>query len=327
MIYHTPYQAALLQKDPRDMFRHLALCFVAALAAPAAADPPNVLTDIAPVHGLTSMVMEGLGTPVLLLKPGQSAHHRSLRPSEVRSVDAADVVFWVGEDLTPWLTDILSATQSADKAVALLRAPETLHLTFRDGPVFSLAENGHDDHDHGHDDHDHGKAQIDPHAWLDPENAIVWLRVIADHLSKSDPANAGAYWQNAQTAIEIITSLISELQAQSAETLPASFVVYHDAYQYFERRFGLRSLGSIADSHATDPGAARIAKLRKVLSEADVRCVFIEPQFNRRRAVALAEGSEMRVTTLDPLGAGIDLGPEFYPRLIRGIHSAMAKCI
>lgn len=308
-------------------------------------DVPRVATDIAPVHSLAAQVMHGLGEPDLIVRPGASPHEYSLRPSEAAALSNADVVFWIGEDLTPWLGRSIEKLAQDSAIVSLLEANETVRLPYREGPVFGAdeahedeheehddhddhAEAGHDDHDQdNHDDHDgHDHDGDDVHAWLDPVNGKYWLEIIAAELSRLDPDNSAQYLENAALGKARIDSVVAEITAELAGAEQQRFVVLHDAYQYFETRFGMSEVGSIALSDASDPGPARVKEIQKTVRDLKVTCVFSEPQFNAAIVATVLEDSAAKSATLDPLGVGIETGGTFYPELLRSISSSIAGC-
>jgi len=196
---------------------------------------------------------------------------------------------------------------------------------------------GHDkDHDHGHEEdhahddhagHDHAIDGADPHAWLDPVNAMAWLDAIAQELSDVDPANAALYAENAAQGRAELEALVAEIDAQLAPVRGRSFIVFHDAYQYFEARFGLTATAAVSLGDAAKPGAARIAALRDLVAEAGVGCVFTEPQLNPGILGALADEGALKISVLDPQGAGLEPGPDFYPALLRAMAGSMADCL
>lgn len=309
--------------------------FATFLAGSAAADAPRVAADIAPVHSLVSRVMQGVGTPDLIIAPGASPHEYSLRPSEARALSEAGLVFWVGEDLTPWMENAISTLAAEADVTALLDLEGVERLPFRDAAVFG--DDGHDhgdshseeaahDHDHDHD-HGHDHGAVDAHAWLSPSNAILWLDAIAIHLSAADPANAAVYEANAEAGRDELTALSAEVDAILEPVRGRPYVVFHDAYQYFEKSFDIPSAGAISISDATDPSPARIAALQEEVARIGVVCVLAEPQFNRALVDTVADGLEVRSAVLDPLGVGIEPGPELYPTLIRDLATALAGCL
>lgn len=337
----------------------LSLSVTAALmGGTAIADVPNVAVDIAPVHSLVARVMDGVGTPSLIVQPGASPHGYSLRPSDAAALQAADLVFWIGEDLTPWMEDAVD-TLAVDAAVTtLLDVDDITLLDFREGVMFE--EHDHDDHDdhgdedhaegeehddhddHGddhaegeahddHDDHDdhagHDHGEHDPHAWLSPSNASVWLNVIAGELSAADPDNAGAYFANAAAARAEMDALSAEINATLDPVRGGSFIVFHDAYQYFETDFDFAASGAISLGDASDPSPARIAEIQGLIRAEGVDCVLAEPQFNPGIVATVLDGTEASTGVIDPLGAALEPGPGLYPQVIRDMAYTLAECL
>lgn len=321
-------------------------------AGTAAAAPPEVATDIPPVHSLVARVMQGVGEPSLLVLPGGSPHTHAMRPSEARALAGADTVVWMGGRLTPWLDRAVGSLGSEAVSVELLEAPGTVLLSYREGAGFAAGhdagghspsespeehrrEHAHDEaereHEHEHEEagdaHEHAHGDIDPHAWLDPMNARAWLGTIAEALAAADPANAEAYRLNAAAGQAELDSLVEELSAELAAVRDVPFIVYHDGYRYFEERFGIEAAGAISLGDATSPSASRIAEIRDVVRQTGAVCVFAEPQFSEALVGTVTEGTEARAATLDPVGAAIEPGPELYPQLLRAIVEAMVGCL
>ncbi|WP_204112415.1 zinc ABC transporter substrate-binding protein [Shimia biformata] len=313
-------------------------------AGTAAAEVPNVAADIAPVRALVARVMDGVGTPDQVLPANASPHGYSMRPSEAAILEKADLVFWVGPELAPWMGKAVSELASDAVVISLLHQGGGLELQLRTGEAF--AEHDHGDDDHGHDedhhdddrhdehqddhhdaDHSHEGEVIDPHAWLDPENGKAWLDVIAENLAGADPENASAYRANARAGQEEIDAAIADVEALLAPVRGVPFVVFHDAYQYFETRFGISAKGSIALGDAADPGPRRVAAIRDLVRGAGVTCVFSEPQFNPKLVRTVTEGSDVGTAVIDPMGAGLAENMGFYPDLIRNIGIAMSGCL
>lgn len=333
------------------------LCAITTLmGGTAMADVPNVTVDIAPLHSLVARVMEGVGTPSLLLPPGASPHEYSLRPSEATALQDADIIVWMGHDLTPWMENAVETLASGASVMTLLEAEETTLLDFREGALFeahnhdegdehdhdkateAAAHDDHDDHaDHdGHDHDDHAEADAhaghdhgahDPHAWLAPTNASTWLNMIAAELSSADPENAGTYFANAAAARTDIEALSAEVTAILAPVRGESFVVFHDAYQYFEMDFDFPASGAISLSDATDPSPARIAEIQGRVREEGIACVLAEPQFNVGLVATVLDGTEASTGVIDPLGVDLEPGPTLYPQLIRNMATTLADCL
>lgn len=288
-----------------------------AAAAPVRGDVPKVATDIAPVHSLVSMVMQGLGVPDLIVTSGASPHGVSLRPSQARALQGADLVIWVGPELAPWLARPLATLASDARVLGLLGVPGTHLLAYRPEPGTQK-----DDHDH---DHDH-LSGFDPHAWLDPENAMVWLGEIAGALAAIDPANGDQYRANAVAAQAELAQLQSDLAAMLRPMQGRPYVTFHDAYQYFEVRFGLTPVGAVTASDATSPGPAGLARLRDKLVRAGVDCAFSEPQFDPGLLFAATGRDDLKVIALDPVGRDLEPGAGLYPALLGAMARALASC-
>lgn len=315
------------------------------------AEIPQVAVDIAPVHSLVARVMEGVSTPDLIVQPGASPHEYSLRPSEAAALQNADLVFWIGRDLTPWLTETIETLAPDADVTELLEANGTIELEFREGALFEAhdhdehdehgneeehddhddhadEEKGHDDHGDeaaGHEGHDHGAH--DPHAWLSPKNAMTWLNVIAGQLSAADPDNAGAYFANAAAGRSEIETLIGEVNATLDPVRDGQFIVFHDAYQYFETDFDFPASGAISIGDASDPSPARIAEIQARITDEGIDCVLAEPQFNPGLVATILDGSKAKTGILDPLGSDLEPGSALYPQLIRNLATALAGCM
>ncbi|ABV93446.1 putative high-affinity zinc uptake system protein [Dinoroseobacter shibae DFL 12 = DSM 16493] len=356
------------------MSRNLTTLCVATtlLGGTALADVPTVATDIAPVHALVARVMDGVGTPTLILPPGASPHEYSLRPSEAAALQDADLVFWMGADLAPWMEDAVATLATNARVTTLLDAEETTLLPFREGALFEAHDHDHGDeehdhashdhdhdhdhaehdnahdhdhdhthdssekaasHDHAHDDHDHethaghDHGEHDPHAWLSPQNAAAWLTLIATQLSTADPDNAATYFTNATEGRTELDALSAEVAEILAPARGGSFIVFHDAYQYFETAFDFPASGAISLSDATDPSPARIAEIRDRVRDEGITCVLAEPQFNAGLVDTVLDGTEARTGVIDPIGIDLTPGPDLYPQLIRNMATTLAGCL
>jgi zinc transport system substrate-binding protein len=265
------------------------------------AQVPRVLTDIAPLTSLVAQVMGELGTPQRLITGATDPHSTQLRPSQARALARADVVFWIGPALTPWLDNSLTTLVKQAIIVALPDTPGTVLRTF-------------------------DNARLDPHAWLDPANAALWLPRIAATLAEADPANAATYNANARAAARTIAALITHSQARLTAANPGNLITSHDAFGYFAARFGLRVAASLAGGDAARPGAARLAQIRAVITSENIACILIEPQENPALARTLAQGSATRIVTFDPLASTLPAGPDLYRALIAKLTDTVAGC-
>ena len=239
------------------LYLFLTALFAASIAS---AEVPRVSVDIAPVHSLVAQVMEGAGEPDLILRPGASPHHYAMRPSEAAVLAEADLVIRMGDALTPWLGSAMDRLAGGARQVVLLEAEQTEVMPLREGVEFEHGAHG-EEHDHAH----HGDT--DPHAWLDPANAQRWLFLIADELSALDSENAELYRANAARRADQLEVLKEEIARRMKPVKNAPFLVFHDAYQYFEAAFGIRAAAAISLGDAARPGPARIAALRDLASQ------------------------------------------------------------
>lgn len=384
----------------RHLFFTSGLIVGTTLTSGAFAEPPKVATDIAPVHSLVAKVMEGVGTPELMLQQGASPHGYSMRPSEASAVQSATLVVWMGPALTPWLERAIDNLAPETSTLSLMEVPNIRVLESRDLAVFASDDDhddhaddhkdhddhasgkdhdDHDDHDEhddhddhagekdhaddadhadhddhddhdddhkehaehddhadrddhkdeedhaGHDDHDHDGD--DPHMWFDPENAQAWVTAIAASLSQLDPENASTYFGNAAATVKDLKTLSATLETKLEPVKDTPYVVYHDAYQYFETRFGLNAVGAISPGDASRPSAARVAELRIALEAENVACIFSEPQFSNSLVVALSNEMSLKDAVLDPMGSDIPAGLDFYETWLTSVADEIVGCL
>jgi zinc transport system substrate-binding protein len=299
----------------------LAAVLVAMLGAarPArAADAPLVVASIQPVHALAAAVMAGVGTPALLVHGGGSPHAYSLRPSDARALDAAQVVFWVGPGLELFLRKPLGALAGRARVEALAEAPGVARLPQREGGLWGQHADAHAGEGH---------AAYNPHVWLDPRNAQAMTARMAEVLAQADPSHAATYRANAARLRGRLAALEAELAQRLAPLRGRPYLVFHDAYAYLEARYGLEAVGAIAVTPEQAPGARRVSELRAHIRSSGAVCVFAEPQFQPRLLATLLEGTPARGGVLDPLGAALSPGPELYFALMRGLADSLAGCL
>ena len=306
----------------------------------------KVVASIKPIHSLVSAITEGIGEPILLVKGAGSPHTYSLKPSQAKELQEADVIFWMGHDLEAFLENSIDNIAANAMTISLMESDKLTKFNFREGGTFD--DHGHDDHgddkhddhddhghdkhddhdDHGHDKHDdHDDHGADPHVWLDPVNAIVLVQEIKNALIAADPKNEPAFEENARVTIEKLNELISEIDAELEPVKGRGYVVFHDAYQYFENRFGVTAVGSITVSPEVLPGAERIREIQNKVRELDATCVFSEPQFEPKLVATVTENTNAGTGVLDPLGASISSGPQLYFTLIRNMANSLKKCL
>jgi zinc transport system substrate-binding protein len=298
----------------------------------ALATQPQIVASIKPVHSLVAGVMQGVGEPLLLVSGGASPHDYSLKPSEARAIDQAQVVFWIGPDLESFLIRPLDNVKDKIRVVALLDAPGMTVLPLREGGAWE--PHGHDERGHetpeDGDDHEHDhvhQADHDPHVWLDPVNAIAMVRRIMTVLGEVDVAHRADYQRNGAALIERLDRLNQRLATELAPVRQQPYLVFHDAYQYFEQRYDLDAIGSVTMSAERRPGAKRVADIQARIRDLQVRCVFSEPQFQPALVETIIAGSAARRGVLDPLGAELPPGPDAYFQLLQGLATSLHACL
>lgn len=286
--------------------------------AQATTEAPRVVVSVKPIHSLVAGVMAGVETPRLLVRGTASPHNFSLRPSDARALSRADAVFWVGPNLETFLEGALAALAPDARVIALGDTPGLYVLTARRGGVWGEDDDTADSP---------GQRNRDPHVWLDPRNARLIVEHVAASLSSLDPDNAPAYRANRDRLARRIDDLDREIAARLDGVRQAPFLVFHDAYQYLETRYGLNVQGALSSVPSRSPGARRLSELRRRLVETQATCLFGEPRFEAGLARTLIRGTFAELAVLDPLGAGIPPGPEAYFTIMREIADNLVGCL
>ena len=305
----------------------------------------KVVTTIKPLHSLISRIMETRGEPQLIIEGTNNPHTFVFKPSHAKMIEEADIVFWIGEDLEAFMEKPLNSLAKDAKKIAFMDSESIEKLKFREENIFDDHDDhddhdGHKDDDHDdHDDHDghddehddhaghhdgHNHGEFDAHIWLDPENAKEMVRIIRDELIKIDPEGQRQYSVNTAGATLELDNLINNVEKELSKDI--SYIVFHDAYQYFETRFGVKSAGALTLNPDVLPGAKQIADIQDLISDKGIKCIFSEPQYNPKIIETL--GNDMNISTgvMDPLGAFIDPGPTMYVELINGIANSIKDC-
>ena len=331
-------------KQDRTIFGQIgififSLIFIGSLTAKA---DVKVVTTIKPLHSLISNVMDGVGEPSLIIEGSTSPHSFVLKPSHAKLIEQADIIFWIGEDIETFMEKPLESIAKNAKKISFMELSSIEKLKFREENIFEHED--HDDHGHGekkdHDDHGHGEkkdhddhgdgheghhhGEFDAHIWLDPANAKEMLHEIAHELADLDPANADKYESNADNTIKSIDNMISSVN--SSINKDAKFIVFHDAYQYFEKRFGVATAGALTLNTDVLPGAKQISEIQEVIAEKDIKCIFSEPQFNPKIIETIAQDTGIKTGVLDPLGSIFDAGKSQYFTLINDLGDKLKDC-
>ncbi len=322
-------------------FAAMTLLTTTSLATGALAAPPSVVTDIPAVHSLVAMVMGDLGAPDLFLDPGADGHDTALRPSDAGRIAVAGLIVWVGPELSPWLTEPMDALAPDVPRLALFQTIGWEVLPAREdfghdhtAEGAEGADAGHsDEHAEGHEE-EHGDehaedhaGEPDPHAWLNPDIAALWVAEIAAALATVDPDNAATYAANATTAATALRALGVEVDAALTPVAGRPFVVAHDAYHYIEHRTGAEAMAAITLGDAADPGPAHVAQVMATLAQTNAACILADSHTSPDWIELVRDGREVTIVQADPSGAGLPLGPDLYPAMIRAIATGLSTCL
>ncbi len=306
----------------------------------------KVVASIKPIHSLASYLMNGVAKPDLIVDGYASPHGFAMKPSHAKMLQNADLIFWVGEDVENFLEKPLGSIAKKAEKIELMQIKGLQVLKFRERNIFDdHDDHGHDDHDkkedhdshakkedhddHGkkedHDDHErHAHGEFDPHIWLDPINAKVILNEMVEHLIENDPKNEAKYKSNLDEALKDIDKLTIDVMTELSNSV--SSIVFHDAYQYFEKRFNVNILGAFTVNTDVMPGAEQLAEIREIIEHDKVACVFSEPQFNPDIIKAVAKDMNIKTGVIDPLGATLNPGKDLYFSLIKNMSVSFKGC-
>ena len=312
----------------------------------------KVVASIKHIHSLASYLMDGVAKPDLIVDGYASPHGFAMKPSHAKMLQNADLIFWVGEDLENFLEKPLKSIAKKAEKIELMEIKGLQVLKFRERNIFDdHDDHGHDDHDdhgkkeddhddHGHDDHGkkdghddhddhdghegHHHGEFDPHIWLDPVNAKVILKEMAEHLIENDSKNEATYKSNLKKALNDIDKLTADVKAELNKSVAS--IVFHDAYQYFEERFNVNILGAFTVNTDVMPGAEQLKEIREIIEHDKVACVFSEPQFNPDIIKAVAKDMNIKTGVVDPLGATLNPGKSLYFDLIRNMSASFKGC-
>lgn len=279
---------------------------------------PQVVVSIAPLAGIAAAVMEGVGSPHLLIGNNNSPHTYQMKPSDRALMESADLILWVGPGLETFLHEQL---EDNPKAIELADSDALTHLPNRKGGVWDAEK------EVGHEEHHHDHGATDPHLWLDPDNAAIIATLLAERLSTLDAANAARYNQNAAAFKQNLMQLDGQIKAQLAPVQQRGFIVFHDAYQYFEKHYGLTGTGSITLSPEAAPSAGQLAALQEKIRSQKVSCVFAEPQFKDSLVTTLIANTQAHKGQLNADASDLPVSPQLYSQYLKRLADAFAQCL
>ena len=308
-------------------YASIIILFLLPLYSAHSAEVPRVVTSIAPIHALTSAVMGDLGEPTALLKSNTSPHNYVLSPQEAQNLSEADIVFYVSDNLENFLQKPLKNLSNKARIIPLIKAPSLVLLPSRKEILWENTDkhdegHGHDVHEEEHEHH-HNHGAIDPHIWLDPDNAIVLLHHIANILAEEDAENAEKYHKNAEKSANAIAAKDKQLMANLASYQHVPYLVFHDGYQYFETHYGLHPTGALTRSPETPLGAKTLSSLTRIIKTQKIHCLFSEPQFSAKITDTLSQTLSIQTSLLNPLGKP----NETYIDLLEAMTDTMVSCL
>ena len=309
-----------------------------------ASETKGVITTIKPIESLVNAVIGDTGKTVSLIPPEISPHEFRLKPSDVRILQNSNIVFYISSHLETGIVKMFKNLPKNIKTINLMEETGIDHLSIRDNEAWELHDHDdhdkhdakdekHDDHDkhdakdEKHDDHDKHDTKDDIHIWLDPDNAIKIVRKINKELSLFFPKNAMIYNDNSSKLINEIESLKIELKKELLPIKDKPYIVFHDAYQYFERAFELNAIGSIALENDVASSPKQISFIKDKILKSQATCVFQEPQFDSKLVNTVVEGTKARIGILDPIGVNILEKENFYLQLLRNMSKSLKKCL
>jgi len=299
------------------LWRRFLICLVGFLAGslPVLAD---VVVSIKPLHALAAGVMAGVGQPAIIIDGSATPHAYALKLSQGRKLQNAKLILWMGPAIEGFLEKPVTSLGGGAKIVALLEIPGLVRLMQRAGGSFETQDDARQPQP--------GEA-FDPHVWLDPRNAGIMVSAIAAALAKIDPANRQVYLANAAKMQVRLAELEAEIVRILEPVRGRPFVVFHDGFQYFENRFGLKALGSLTTNPEVRPGAGRVSRIQAKLQALDVVCIFAEPQFAAGLIGTIAEDTGAKTGILDPLGAAIAKGSDLYFSMLKNLALSFRDCL
>ena len=277
----------------------------------------KVVTTIKPIHSLVAGVMDGLGSPSLIVDGSNSPHNFSLKPSHAKMIEDAEIIFWVGEDLETFMIKSLESIANNATKVSFMDLDNITKLKFKEENILEVE--GYDD------DHDkHADGEFDAHIWLDPKNAIEIVNEIAKTLSLKDPNKKNVYYSNAEKLNHSLNELIEKINLSINKD--ARFIVFHDAYQYFEKRFDVSSAGALILNEEALPSAKKVSEIHKIIKKQNINCIISEPQFNPNIIKSIAQDSSILTGSFDPLGSSFDTNKNLYFEMILSLSNSLKDC-
>lgn len=304
---------------------YLLILFV--MSVPSFAGAPKVVVSIAPIHSLVSQVMLGVAQPLLLIEGGQSPHSHNLKPSAVRKIAEADLIIRIGPNFEFALEKPIASKRRSVQLMDLIASPKMHLLAHRGGQFWQAESETELPHASAEHDGEHDDWLVDPHLWLSSDNAKLIIEAVQLKLAKLDPDNAQRYQANSEQAISNIDILTTELKKKLAPVRTQAYMVFHDAYQYFEAQFDLNAVAAVTLRPQSSPGAKTLMEIEQTINQQKINCLFHEPQFQARLVQRIVQASKLKSAELDPMGAALTPGPELWPTLMTNLSHNLVACL
>ena len=298
-----------------------------------ATETTGVISTIQPINSLVSAVIGNTGKTISIIPAEQSPHDFKLKPSDVKVLQNSNIIFYVSNHLESSVTKVFKNLPKNIKLINLMEESGINHLAIRDNAAWERHDHhgdDHDDHDkHGkkHDDHDDHEKEDDVHIWLSPDNAIKIVQKVNKVLSLYFPENSKIYNENTTKFIDKIRNLKMELIKELSPIKNKPYIVFHDAYQYFEKTFELNAVGSVALEGDIASSPKQISFIKDKIIKSKASCVFQEPQFDSKLVKIVVEGTNAKTGTLDPLGVNITGNKDFYLQLLTNMAKSLKECL
>lgn len=299
------------------------------------ASAATVVASIKPISLIATELLDGVAQVQTLLPEGASPHDYALKPSDRRKIDETELMIWIGPDVEPYLTKVIAASGVADMRW-LETAEEHAH-----------EEHEHDEHEHQESLHDHDADHSDPadehghdenevheghdhdnlHPWLSPESAEHFAERLSVELQQRFPASAKRIAANTDAFLSALVAFDSEAAVLLEPHKETGFFVFHDAYQGLVEHYGLNQVGFFTLDPSRKPGAKHLAQLRQQLEQAQVNCVFVEPQYSAALIESVTRGLNVRQGELDPLAGAIESAVGSYQQFMSGLVQQLQRCL
>lgn len=277
----------------------------------------KVIASIKPIHSLVSRVMGDLGTPELLMTGGLTPHIFRMKPSDIKKVINADVLFYISPKFETFLKSTTLTKRPTLNAVAFAQQEGIKLLPYRTSKVW-FAEGKVDDR--------HAHNEMDMHIWLDPSNTGRIVTIIEETLSKLDPDNTITYVKNSKLLIKELYEQEELIRELLRPVRQSAMIVYHDAFQYYEKAFSLKSFGAIQLKSDETPSIKHLAALKKIAAERNVTCVLAIPGTHPRIATVVMGDTKAGYGVVDHLGQYLEPGPNSYFQLMFEITQSILDC-